>query len=85
MCTTHVAAAGGFMISAAGNRDKAPGTGLCWGTGWGGGSSGAWVAPWLECWGLKVKSGRVLGCYRRIPDQVIRCGLLAWEGVQVAP
>ena len=59
MCTTHVAAAGGFMISAAGNRDKAPGTGLCWGTGWGGG----------VFWGLGGPVARMLG-----PQSQIRKG-----------
>lgn len=78
-----MAVAGGFMISAAGDRDKAPGTGLGWGGGAGVGvSSGAWAAPWLERWGLKVKSGRALDCYKRITDPVVRFGLLACAGVQ---
>lgn len=54
-CITRVAAAGGFMISAAGNRDKVPGTGLCPGVrGWGEG------AQWVS-WGLGGPVARMLG------------------------
>lgn len=58
-----MAVAGGFMISAAGDRDKAPGTGL----GWGGGEGGKGVRGVF--WGLGGPVARMLG-----PQSQVRKG-----------
>lgn len=59
MCITRMAAAAGFMVSAAGNRDRAWGQACVWK--WGGDllSFGGPVAVML---GVKVMSGKALDC-----------------------